>query len=465
MTRHTELFALLTAVLANATAAVTYSAVSVALVDIGRSLGVASVEEIWVPDSFLLAVVCVTPLTSYLIRRFGVDRLLAVGILGVMASSVAAAASSGLGAVVALLFVQGLFAAPIPPATQALVAVATPAARRSRAMALWSGGTMVGVLAGSALGGVIVDALGWRWIFALAVPVGLVALGSIALRPGRLAATLHGDRGSAGALHAPPTDVRGAALLIITLLSAGVALDVAGELEREALVAAAGLLGVAIAGSLVFAVHYRRVAAPILDLSTLADRNLATAATINLVVAGSSTGIFETVMLAGALGFAPEDVGLLNALRGVALLGGIGLGALAVRAGGAARGSAVGLVVLCAGKFGYTLWAPGTSLVQAAWPGIVSSIGFGMLGTATAVLAFATVDRARSAAAASVYVVSGVVGSAVGVALLDALRSWLAARSGTTSSYTEVFWLELSVTLVLLPLPWLKTGGQQRRAA
>jgi len=452
-----EAFALLATVLGNAAAAVTYAALPVALTAYGTALDVAAVEEVWIPDSFLLAVVCVTPLTSWLIATWGARRLLYAALAGVALSTAVTALSSSFTLILALLFVQGLFAAPVPPATQALVAVAVPSSRRSVAMGLWSAGTMLGTLVGAALGGVVVQHFGWRWIFALAVPFALAALPAAwaALRP---AASLLADTGAPvlpDDRH-PATDWRGLILLVAALLSAGVATDVFAEFDRRWLPAIGALAALALASAAGFAFHYRRVRRPVLDLSTLRDRRLALAATMNAVVAGSSTGIFETLMLSSVLGFSPELLGEINAYRGAALMVGIVVGALVASRGHHAKGAVAGLVVLCAGKVGYTFWNLQTSVLGATWPGVVTSIGYGMLATVLAVMAFDTIDRRRSAAAASVFVFGGVVGSALGVALLDAFRAWrdLGGAGGAEllSSYRAVFWIELLVTVLLIPL-------------
>lgn len=460
--------ALLATVLGNAAAAVTYSALPLALTELVADLTVASPEEIWMPDSFLLAVMCVTPLTFWLVGRLGIQRLLRVTLAGLVVATAATALSSSLPLLIGLLFLQGLFAAPIPPATQVLVATVVPRTRRGLAMGLWSGGTMFGVLAGAAAGGVVTEHLGWRWIFALAVPFGLAAWpatvaalrhrdGSLLADDARRARPAPSTRDTTPSRPAPATDWLGLALLVTCLLCAGVAIDLFAEFDRRWVPLIVALAAATLASGVAFAAHYRRSAQPILDLSTLRDRNLATAATMNFVVAGASTGIFETLMLASVLGFEPETLGTINLFRGIALLAGIALGGWLVSRGRYASGAMAGLVVLCSGKAGYTLWGSQTSTLAALWPGVVSSVGYGMLTTIMAAMALAGVERRRNAAAASVFVFSGVVGSALGIAALDAFRAWRDVGGALTgsvavASYTAVFWIELLVTLLLIPL-------------
>ena len=70
--------------------------------------------------------------------------------------------------------VQGLGASMITPQTMAIITRIFPAARRGAAMALWGATAGVATLVGPILGGVLVDGLGWEWIFFINVPVGII---------------------------------------------------------------------------------------------------------------------------------------------------------------------------------------------------------------------------------------------------------------------------------------------------
>ena len=70
--------------------------------------------------------------------------------------------------------VQGLGASMMTPQTMAVITRIFPAERRGQAMALWGATAGVATLVGPILGGVLVDALGWEWIFFINIPVGIV---------------------------------------------------------------------------------------------------------------------------------------------------------------------------------------------------------------------------------------------------------------------------------------------------
>src|SRR5258708_21030306 len=70
------------------------------------------------------------------------------------------------------------------PQTLALIPAIVPANRRGRAIGLWSGSAGLAAAVGPSLGGVLVTTAGWRWVFLVNVPVGIVAIpGAYALLP------------------------------------------------------------------------------------------------------------------------------------------------------------------------------------------------------------------------------------------------------------------------------------------
>ena len=89
-------------------------------------------------------------------------------------ASLACGLAPGAGALVAARALQGLGAALTAPAALALLVDAFPGDRR--AVAVWTGVAAVGGASGLVFGGVIADTLGWRWVFLINVPIGLVTL-------------------------------------------------------------------------------------------------------------------------------------------------------------------------------------------------------------------------------------------------------------------------------------------------
>ncbi|WP_328857634.1 MFS transporter [Williamsia herbipolensis] len=131
---------------------------------------------IWVTSAYLLTYAVPLLITGRLGDRFGPKLMYQAGLVVFTIASVWCGLSGSIGELIAARALQGLGAALITPQTMSLITRMFPAERRGAAMGLW--GTVAGVatLVGPLLGGVLVDGLGWEWIFFVNVPVGVVGL-------------------------------------------------------------------------------------------------------------------------------------------------------------------------------------------------------------------------------------------------------------------------------------------------
>ncbi|MCX7354360.1 MAG: MFS transporter [Alphaproteobacteria bacterium] len=218
---------------------------------------------------------------------------------------------------------------------------------------------------------------------------------------------------------------------------------------------------VGVAGFVVFALRYRRARGRFVNLNLLRDRNLALATLIAFGVAATCTGQIETAELATVLNLSGFFIGVRGALGGVAWLVGVLGGGWLVAHIGARRALLAAMLVLVWGRFGYTSYAPGLDMIDALWPNIVTSVGYGLAGTSLAVLAFQNVPKRLSDVASSLYVLGWQLGPALGVALLNgfiATREAAMILQGVNQTEASVLaaldaiWLEFAYALVLVPM-------------
>ena len=128
---------------------------------------------VWVTSAYLLAYAVPVLITGRLGDRFGPKNIYLIGLTVFTLSSLWCGLTGTVdGLIVARVF-QGLGAAMITPQTMAIITRIFPAQRRGQAMALWGATAGVATLVGPILGGVLVDSLGWEWIFFINLPVGL----------------------------------------------------------------------------------------------------------------------------------------------------------------------------------------------------------------------------------------------------------------------------------------------------
>jgi len=148
--------------------------VSVATPAIIEDLGAGVNEVVWVTSAYLLAYAVPVLITGRLGDRFGPRKLYLIGLVIFTLASLWCGLSGSIGMLIVARCVQGLGASMMTPQTMAVITRIFPAASRGKAMALWGATAGVAMLVGPLLGGILVDALGWEWIFFINVPVGVL---------------------------------------------------------------------------------------------------------------------------------------------------------------------------------------------------------------------------------------------------------------------------------------------------
>jgi EmrB/QacA subfamily drug resistance transporter len=147
--------------------------VNVALPSIHRDLG-ASIQALeWTVNAYVLAYAVLLLTGAALGDRFGRKRIFISGIALFTASSAAAALAPTVGLLIAARAMQGIGAAIATPLTLTLLAEAFPPQRRGAAIGVWSAISGVAVALGPLVGGAMVQAASWHWIFWINVPIGM----------------------------------------------------------------------------------------------------------------------------------------------------------------------------------------------------------------------------------------------------------------------------------------------------
>ena len=148
--------------------------VSVATPAIIEDLHAEVNSVVWVTSAYLLAYAVPVLITGRLGDRFGQKRLYLTGLTVFTLASLWCGLTNSVEWLIIARVVQGLGASMMTPQTMATITRIFPAARRGAAMSLWGATAGVATLVGPLLGGVLVDQLGWEWIFFINVPVGLI---------------------------------------------------------------------------------------------------------------------------------------------------------------------------------------------------------------------------------------------------------------------------------------------------
>ncbi len=162
--------------LGNFMAVLDSSIANVALPQIAGTLGATPHEGTAVITAFALAEAIAIPLTGWLANRIGAVRLFLASIAGFGVASALCGLSWSMESLVAFRVLQGLFAGPLMPLSQALMVQIVPRKQQPMAMGVLAMTIIVAPIAGPLLGGHIADTMGWEWAFYINVPAVIVAI-------------------------------------------------------------------------------------------------------------------------------------------------------------------------------------------------------------------------------------------------------------------------------------------------
>ena len=152
------------------------SVANVALDHMRGSLSSGIDESAWVLTSYLVSNAIIIPMTGWLARTFGRKRYLTFSVLLFTFASLLCGSSTSLGMLVFFRVLQGIGGGALQPLSQAILLETFPPREHGMAMAIFGIGIMFGPIAGPLMGGYITDALSWRWIFYVNIPIGLFAV-------------------------------------------------------------------------------------------------------------------------------------------------------------------------------------------------------------------------------------------------------------------------------------------------
>ncbi len=356
------------------------SVVNVALPAIQSDLLADAAAMQWVVDAYLLLLGALVLLGGALGDRLGRVRVFMAGIVLFTAASLACGLAPGAPGLIAARGVQGLGAALVVPGSLAIIGAAIPAGQRAAAIGTWSGAGALTTALGPVLGGWLVDAVSWRAVFFINLPLAAATLW--------LAHAISDSRpGASGPLDWPGALLAAAGLGLVTFGFIAAPGQGLGGPVLACLAGGAALLAA-------FAVAEARHPAPMVPLGLFRSREFSGANGLTLLLYFALTGVlfFLPFMLIGAHGYSAAAAGA-SLLPLSLLLGGLSraAGRLAGRVG--ARPLLVAGPLLAGMGFallGMRAWDPGY------WTGVLP----GMLALAAGMtLAVAPLTTAVMASA------------------------------------------------------------------
>src|SRR5215471_12813494 len=388
--------------------------VNVALPSIARSLGFAAGSLQWVATAYVLASGGLVLLGGRAADVAGRRRVFLVGLALFTAASLASGLAPTAGALIAARAGQGLGAALLTPAALSIITTTYTGVQRATALGVWGAiggaGAAVGVLAG----GVLTTWLGWRSVFLVNVPIGMVA-GLLSLR---LVPRHQAQRRLGRELDLPGAALAVAGLVTLTYAIAGTAAH-GWASARTLLLLALGCILLA-----AFAAVERSARRPLVPAQIWRTRSLVAGVVVMLGATGILVGTFflNSLYLQEVQGASALRVGLEFLPLALVIGAGAHLGSRLLPRAGSRVLIVTGLALMGAGSLLLTGVSAGSGYLTGFLPGLlVVGIGTGLVLPATAITAMSEVADDRAGTAAGLMTTAHEIGAALGVAVFSAV--------------------------------------------
>jgi EmrB/QacA subfamily drug resistance transporter len=167
---------LVAAILGTTVVTVDSTVVNVALPAIADDLGGGLAGQQWTANAYLVTLSSLILIGGSLGDIFGERRVFMIGVGGFGVTSVFCAVAPTIEMLVVARALQGVFGAVLTPAALATIVATFPPDERGKAVGAWTAWGGIGTVLGPLIGGQLVDAASWRWIFALNIPIVLITL-------------------------------------------------------------------------------------------------------------------------------------------------------------------------------------------------------------------------------------------------------------------------------------------------
>ena len=400
----------------------------------------------------------------------GRRRVLVTGTAAFTLASLGSALAPNSGVMVGTRAAEGLAAAFVVPMTLAMLSSIFPAGPgRNRAFAIWGGVSAAAGTLGLILGGVLVTAVGWRWIFLVNIPVGAVVVAAaLRLLPADAADFRPGAAvGPGGSRKRGGFDVGGA--ISVTAGTSLLAYAVVqtgshgwGSARTVVLLAAAAtLIGY-------FLLHERFVASsPLMPLTLWRNRSVSGANVVSALVASALFAVFyaTTLYMQQVLHYSALRTGLAYVPFGLSILVAAGVAPALVALAGIRWTTIAGALVALAG-FALLIRVPadGHLLTDIIGPTVAVGLGAGLMIVPTSIAAMSGVAADRHGVASALLNVSRQLGGALGLAVISTVVASSTVRSAAAGhsmavALTAGFHTGFLVSAVLVAVSVVTAAG------
>jgi EmrB/QacA subfamily drug resistance transporter len=369
----------------------------------------------WVFSAYILTQTVALPIFGKLSDLYGRRKFFVLGLAIFMGGSILSGASQNIDELIVFRAIQGIGSGAFFPIALAIVGVAFPPGMRGRLQGIFASVFGIAAVVGPSAGSYIVDAINWRWIFYINLPLGVISFALIML----------GVQESRNSNARRSIDLLGVAtltawvvLLILGFLDGGTTFPWYSW-QEYATFAGAVVLFVA------FIVTERRAKEPVIPLDLFRSRTVSSASAVAFLRGVSFFAVvsFIPLFVQAALGGSVSDgrnalYGFLLPLIVTAIIG----GQLAVRT--SYRGIIfAGLAVMTVGMYFLTGISQASTVVDIAERSAIMGFGAGLTFASVVIAVQYSVPREKIGVASSLAQFMGNLGSSIGLAILGAIQA------------------------------------------
>jgi EmrB/QacA subfamily drug resistance transporter len=431
--------------------------VNVALPTIHRDLGASLSQLQWILDAYTVVLATLLILSGSIADRIGRKRVFALGLGLFSVGSLLCSAAPSPGWLIAFRALQGVGGSMLNPVAMSIIRnVFTDPRERAQAIGVWGGVVGISMALGPVVGGLLTDAAGWRSIFWINVPIGILAIvlvarivpESRAARPRRL-------------------DPIGQLLAMVFLGALTYAIIEGGDagwsstrVQVSAIIAVVAVMG--------FVARERRASEPLIDLRFFRSVPF-TGATLTAVAAFIALGGFLLVTnlyLQGDRGLSPVHGGLYTLPMAALAFVAAPLSGRIVGRHGARMPLLLGGLGLAGGSLILTQLTPTTATAELLLAYSVFGLGFGMVNPPITNAAVSGMPADQAGVAAAVASTSRLVGISLGVAIIGSIVvSSRDAGSSIAAASHPGWWICVACGLVVVAMAFISTTERALNSA
>jgi DHA2 family multidrug resistance protein len=398
---------------------------NVALRYMAGGLSAPATDSEWVITSYLAANAIILPISGWLALRLGRRNYFLLSITVFTLASALCGMAASLGMLIGARVLQGLAGGGLQPSSQAVLLDTFPKEKQGAAQTVFGIAALLAPVVGPTLGGYITDNYGWRWIFYINIPTGLLALwmcSRVVHDPDYLKAQQLAMR-KKGA----PFDTLGLCLLSLTMISWEIVLSKGQEWDwlGDPFFRVQTLLVLFALGLFALVWRQLRIRNPLINFRTLADRNFRWSCVIIFCAFGMLYANTTTLpaLLQSLFGYDATTSGLVLSPSGVVAVMMLFVVGLALSRGVDARWlMAAGLIIMGIGNYWMSQMDLDISSWQVVWPRCLVIGGLSIIFAPLNVAAFLYIPPQLRGAAVGLLALLRNEGGSVGTSIAQTIH-------------------------------------------